>query len=241
MKLPGSWTLPEEIKNRLGQKSAGKQRAMVAEGHLLLVLHQAPKHNEKQRQAIFFWRDPQGKWQSSHGKIGLQPLIKHLQTYDEEVNQLTAQYEQAQQAEDYFQLLENLAPLRLAAQNLHFALQSAREEIPDDRDIIDLRDSAYEIERSLSLLHDNMKNALDYRIAQRAEQQTQISLESVRMSNRLNILVAIFFPLTATSCVFGMNLNNGINPASVLAFWFVLIVSISLGLVVRRWIVTGKI
>jgi Mg2+ and Co2+ transporter CorA len=124
---------------------------------------------------------------------------------------------------------------------LHFALQSAREGIPDDRDLIDLRDSAYEIERSLNLLHDNMKNALDYRIAQRAEQQTQISLESVRMSNRLNILVAIFFPLTATSCVFGMNLNSGVSSSSILAFWFILMVSVSVGLFVRRWIVTGKI
>lgn len=241
MKLPGSWKIPEVIQNRLGQKSVGKQRAMIAEGHLLLILHHVPKPNEKERQGVFFWRDPQEKWQSSHGGMGLQPLRKHLQAYDEEVNQLTAQYEQAQQAEDYFQLLEDLAPLRMATQNLHFALQSAREGIPDDRDIIDLRDSAYEIERSLNLLHDNMKNALDYRIAQRAEQQTKISLESVRMSNRLNILVAIFFPLTATSCVFGMNLNSGISSSSILAFWFILIVSISLGLVVRRWIVTGKL
>jgi Mg2+ and Co2+ transporter CorA len=61
------------------------------------------------------------------------------------------------------------------------------------------------------------------------------------MSNRLNILVAIFFPLTATSCVFGMNLNSGVSSSSILAFWFILMVSVSVGLFVRRWIVTGKI
>jgi hypothetical protein len=43
MKLPQTWNLPVEIKQRFGQKRSGKQRAMLADGHLLLVLHKAPQ------------------------------------------------------------------------------------------------------------------------------------------------------------------------------------------------------
>jgi len=42
MKVPTNWGLPEEIKRRFGLKGAGHQRAMIAEGHLLLILHELP-------------------------------------------------------------------------------------------------------------------------------------------------------------------------------------------------------
>ncbi|MFZ1026484.1 MAG: hypothetical protein WAN66_09730 [Limnoraphis robusta] len=38
MKLPATWAVPDQIRYRLGQKSAGKQRAMIADGHLVLIL-----------------------------------------------------------------------------------------------------------------------------------------------------------------------------------------------------------
>ncbi|MCW6036307.1 CorA family divalent cation transporter [Spirulina subsalsa FACHB-351] len=239
MKLPPSWQLPSTIKNRLGQKSAGKQRAMIAEGHLLLVLHRAPTLGEKQRQGVFFWRDPQGKWECSAGGVGLKPLMKHIQVYEEAENVLSLAYGEAEQAEDYFNLLEQLAPLQHSTQNLHNTLQAAREGIPEDRDIIDLRDWAYGIERSLNLLHENIKNSLDYRIAERVEQQNAIALESVRASHRLNILVAIFFPLTAITCIFGMNLNSGL--AESFSFWLILLISLTLGFWVRRWVIVGRL
>jgi len=49
-----STQLPDTIKKRFGERSAGKQRAMEAEGHLLLVLHKAPKPNQRDRSAVFF-------------------------------------------------------------------------------------------------------------------------------------------------------------------------------------------
>ncbi|MEB3358033.1 MAG: hypothetical protein VKK04_15000 [Synechococcales bacterium] len=58
MKLPPSWNLPDQIRNRFGQKSSGKQRAMLAEGHLLLVLHQVPSPGDRTRTGIFYWRKP---------------------------------------------------------------------------------------------------------------------------------------------------------------------------------------
>lgn len=42
MKLPENWNLPERIKERFGQ-THGQQRAMLEEGHLLLILHRLPK------------------------------------------------------------------------------------------------------------------------------------------------------------------------------------------------------
>ncbi|MDB9311557.1 CorA family divalent cation transporter [Spirulina sp. CS-785/01] len=239
-KLPPSWSLPETIKQRFGERSAGKQRAMEAEGHLLLVLHHAPQPHQRDRKIVFFWRKPDGSWEASIGKKGLQPLNKHIKAYNQAEIELQQQYENAQDAEDYFTLLEEMIALRRASKNLHMTLQTAREEIPQDRDIIDLRDWAYEIERSLDLLYENTKNALDFRIAQRAEEQTRLSLKSVESGNRLNILAAIFLPLTALASVFGMNLNSGLEENAILSFWSIFFLGMVFGFFVFRWVTRGR-
>lgn len=239
-KLPSSWALPTTIKNRLGQRSAGKQRAMVAEGHLLLVLHAAPQAHEPERRAVFFWRSPSGQWQSNGGQYGLKPLIKHLQAYSDAENVLSDAYAQAHSAADFFQLLETMAPLRRASENLYSTLQAAREGIPDDGDLIDLRDWAYEINRSLTLLYESTKNAMDYNIARRAEEQTELSLAALGASDRLNIIAALFLPVTALASIFGMNLINGWETVPGLAFWLVLIVGMMLGIGVRHWVLKGR-
>ena len=53
--LPPNWDVPEEFRRRLGEK-AGRQRAMLAEGHLLLVLHRPPQKNETERTGRALWR-----------------------------------------------------------------------------------------------------------------------------------------------------------------------------------------
>jgi hypothetical protein len=240
MKIPPAWRLPPSIQNRFGERSVGKQRAMIADGHLLLILHKAPEAGEQTRIGVLFWRQPNGIWEHSGGGIGLQPLLKHLENYNTAEEKLQTAYRQAASAEDYFHLLEAIAPLRLAAKNMHAALQSAREGVPDDRDLIDLRDWAYEIDRSLDLLYENTKNALDYQIAQRAEEQNRLTTEAVISGHRLNILAAVFLPLTAIAALFGMNLNSGIDGASTFTFWLVSVGAIALGSLVRRWVVTGR-
>ncbi|MEM9452177.1 MAG: CorA family divalent cation transporter [Cyanobacteria bacterium P01_E01_bin.6] len=239
MKLPESWALPEAIKSRFGQKSSGKQRTMVAEGHLLLVLHRVPRTGDRTRAAVFAWRKPDGSWLHSGGSSGLSPLIKHLKEYGKTEEKLTAAYDQAASADDYFDILEKIAPLRLATKNLHSTLQAARDNIPDDKDIIDLRDWAHDIERTLDLLHENTKSALDYKIAQRTEEQAQLSLASVEAGHRLNVLAAIFFPLTAISCLFGMNVVSGLEDNSNITFWTITLISVVIGLWVRRWVLNG--
>ncbi len=239
MKLPASWALPDQIKNRFGQRSVGKQRAMIADGHLLLVLHKAPMLGDRTREGALFWRNPNGVWEANGGSRGLQPLIRHVEAYNEAEEQLRDRYDQAQIASDYFAILEAIAPLRRSALNLHTTLQSAREGIPGDRDIIDLRDWAYDIQRGLDLLYENTKNALEYDIAQRAEDQARLSLDAVITAHRLNVLVAIFFPLTALTAIFGMNITNGLEQQSVLAFWLITGVGIAAGWTVRQWVVAG--
>ncbi len=236
MKLPMMWELPDEIKERFGERGAGKQRAMVADGHLLLVLHKAPHRDQPKRAVVFFWRKPSGEWETSGKGVGLPSLRKHLAAYGSAEENFDAEYERARTAEDYFRILEEIPPLHHAAKNLHSTMQAAREGIPDDRDIIDLRDWAYDLERSLDLLYTDTKNALDFNIAKRAEEQTRLSQQSVQTAHRLNILAAIFFPLTAISSVFGMNLRSGLEGASTMVFWLVFIAGIGLGFATREWV-----
>lgn len=240
MKLPASWKLPASITNRFGLNTAGKQRAMTADDHLLLVLHRVPQPGDRDRQPVFFWRKPNGSWEHSSGGVGVDTLTKHLQEYSTAVEKFEQDYAKATDAEDYFRLLEAIFPLRLAAQNLHATLQAAREAIPHDRDLISLRDWAYDIERTLDLIYENTKNAMDYNIAKRAEEQTKLGMKSVEASHRLNIMAAIFYPLTAISCVFGMNLANGLEEQHYSLFWLVLLITLILGIFVRRWVTRGK-
>mgnify|MGYP001794550998 CR=1 FL=1 len=57
--LPATWDLPAEFRQRVGEK-AGRQRVMAADGHLLLILHLPPKHNESDRAGRFIWPTPAG-------------------------------------------------------------------------------------------------------------------------------------------------------------------------------------
>lgn len=206
----------------------------------MLVLHKLPQPGKRDREAVLFWRKPTGSWECSNRASGLTALKQHLDAYRTETERLGQQYERANIAEDYFTLLEALAPAQRAAQNLRTALQAAREGIPGDRDLIDLRDNAAEIARTLELLYLDTKNALDFKVAKQAEEQAKLSLESLKAAHRLNVLAAIFFPLVTLSCVFGMNLPNGLENSPIISFWLVLLTGIVLGFFVRSWVTRGK-
>ena len=83
--------------------------------------------------------------------------------------------------------------------------------IPEDRDIIVARDAAGDIERAFELLQADAKNGLDFTAAQKAELQSQRSYEMAQSAHRLNILAALFFPVTAISSIFGMNFSSGLE------------------------------
>ncbi len=203
--LPPMWEVPQEFRTRLGA-SVGRQRPMLAEGHLLLVLHAPPKPEDDVRAGRFFWRNPDGNWKSKELGSGIGSLNKHLDEYEDLIATLDKQEEEAKTADAYFEVLERLTPIHRAARNLHQVLQESRKMCPDYRDIIDVRDRAYAIERMADLLFSGTKNALAFAVAKRAEEQAHASQRMAAAAHRLNILAAFFFPIITLTAIFGVDI-----------------------------------
>jgi len=210
--LPAVWDVPQVFRNRLGTK-VGRQRSMSADGHLLLVLHQPPAPDEYERRGRFMWRQPDGTWTSND--LGSGPLVvsRHLDQFADEVQKYDELEESATGADEYFAVLENLAPIHRTTRHLHQVLQEARQACPDDRHIINFRDRAYEIERAAELLYNETKNAMDFAVAKQAEAQTKASHQMAVSAHRLNLLAAFFFPLATLSAILGVNLLHGFEDA----------------------------
>lgn len=239
MKLPVFWPqLPEAFRARLSHKYAGRQRAMYADGHLLLVLHKVPETDRRERETVLFWRRPDGTWDSSVGG-GLLKLSEHVESYEDAEAELARWQEEATEAQELFDILERVVPVLHSARNLHCTLQAAREAVPQDRDLIDLRDRAYEIERTLDLIATEAKHAIDHRIAMQAEEESRLSLRGLEVANRLNTLAAIFFPLTALASILGMNLRSGLEESPVWLFWLVLAAGVVFGIALSLWAMRG--
>jgi len=236
MIIPPTWSLPDAIRSRLGQTTYGRQRAIFEEGHLLLVLHRPPGPDDQKREGVLFWRSPAGEWQFSRGGPGPGGLKRHVQSYAEIEERLVKDYEQARDVSQLFDLIEALTPLARAAHNQHLALQSARELIKTDNFLIEMRDLTYDIERNFDLLLDDARNALQYRSARQAEEQAQLSKEALQASHRLNILAALFLPLTALTSVFGMNFARGLDEYLPWPFWVILFAGIGLGFIIKSWL-----
>jgi Mg2+ and Co2+ transporter CorA len=196
---------------------------MESEGHLLVVLHEPPNPGETERRGRYFWREPDGIWKSNSLGTGIQALRKHVAEYAERFQALDDQLQQATTSDDYFRVLQEVAPLHRAARNLHAALQQARELLPADHDLVVLRDQAGEVERAAELLQSDAKHGLDFLVARKTEDQAQRGYEMAVSAHRLNLLAAIFFPIATLSAIFGMNLEHGLPQQSQGVFWGVLI------------------
>jgi hypothetical protein len=205
--LPPTWEVPTEFRKRLGEK-AGRQRTMLADGHLLLVLHRPPKRDDPERIGRVFWRKPDGTWQSNELGSGSAALARHLTEYADAIERYDQQEDEATSVAQYFAVLGGMSPLVRTVRNMHAALQDAREQVPDDRDLIVLRDRAYELERSAEILLGDVRNALDFAVAQKSEEQAAASHQMAVSSHRLNMLVAFFFPIATLTAVFGANLSH---------------------------------
>lgn len=234
--IPTNWDIPAEIRGRLGER-AGKQRAMLAAGHLLLIVHVPPKADENERLGRFFWRRPDGTWQASESSSGANTVAKHLEEIAKRLEAIDRSVDEASLAREYFAVMSQLSPLLRSVRNLHKTLQEARELIPADQDLITWRDRAYDLERLAELLNEDAKNGLDFAVARRAEEQAAASHRMEVASHRLNILAAFFFPLATISAVLGTNLAHGLedyNPPWT--FLTVVGLSISLGFVLMIFI-----
>ena len=232
MNLPHGWQLPEAITQRLGE-SGGWQRALTEEGHVLLILHKAPKPGKAQRDVVFFWRQPEGEWKCSDGRPGLPALRTHLDGYLTRLQKLEEDYERAQSAHDYFEILESVVPMQRAAKNQFIALHTAREALPEVSELTTLRDLAGDAERAADLLMASSKNALDYKVARQAEEQSRISHDISQASHRLNLMIALFLPMSVVGGAFGSTLHSGLEAAPSWVFWTFLLGSLGVGLLLR--------
>jgi hypothetical protein len=231
LRIPIEWKVPAQFEKRLGD-SAGRQRAMFTDGHLLLVLHEPPAPDRPVRNGRLFWRDPAGNWRSNTLGDGFSALRQHVGQYQSLASGLEHELDDADSAEAYFALLCAATPLHRSAHNLHATLQQARELVSADRDLINLRDEAGEVERSVELLHSDARHGLDFTIARQAERQGERIYEMAVSAHRLNLLVAAFFPIATVSAIFGMDLTRGTDAVlNSTLFWCVLIFGLAFGLV----------
>ncbi len=240
MIIPPTWNLPENVRTRLGRTTYGRQRAIIEDSHILLVLHKPPGPDDLDREGVLFWRDPAGEWQLNRGGPGPGGLKRHIQLYEEVETKVIKDYEAAADSTALFNLLEVLTPLVRAAKSMHAALQEAREAAGNDPFLIEMRDLAYEVDRNLELLIEDVRNAIQYRMAREAEEQARLSREALHASHRLNILAALFFPLMAVASVFGMNFAHGFNDRDPKIFWLVALVCLGLGFGIKAWVLGRK-
>jgi hypothetical protein len=208
--LPADWSIPDKLRDRLGA-TAGRQRILLEDGHLLLVLHAVPGADEIGRRGRFFWREPGGNWRAASATDQVASIEQHLAEYGRAIEQLEHAEDDAADARDFFELLDHLTPLTRATRNMYSVLQQAREGVPDDRELIVVRDQASDLTRRAELLQEDSRNGLEFAIAWQAEQQAESSYQMSVAAHRLNLLVAFFFPIATLMAIFGTNLKTGLE------------------------------
>jgi hypothetical protein len=229
--IPTAWDVPAIFRSRLGER-AGRQRMMAADGHLLMVLHKVPQPGDANREFAIFWRNPKGDWLSTETGSGLGALNAYFDQWRQAVDRIDDQLQQAPSAEVFFEALQNTTPLLRTIRNTYRTLQEAREEIPEARAILLARDEAGELERAIDLQHNDAKNGMEFMIARQAEEQARHAHQLVVAGHRLNLIIALFLPLTAIGSVFGMNLAHGLENSYVpWLFWGLLVMALLIGLV----------
>jgi Mg2+ and Co2+ transporter CorA len=237
MRQDYGWKLPGKIVSRLGVSSYGRQRAIFEEDNLLLILHYPPGSKNYKRETAVFWRQPSGAWFCNGLDDGTSKLKKLVKTYEDQITAISQEYGSAETAQDLFEVITKINPMKRAANDMYTAMQSAREQVKGDNELIEMRDRAYEAARFLDLLYEDTQTALNFRIAKNAQDDADAAKQVVSAQHKLNILAAIFFPLTALTSIFGMELPNGLNKLGVLPFWVILFVGIFIGSSFKNWVV----
>lgn len=235
--IPQDWKVPARFRQRIG-RSAGRQRAMADGGHVLLILHEAPRAQDSRRVARLFWRQPDGHWEAAEegkrpaGADGVAALRRHVEGYVNVVGALDDEVDKASAANELFRILRDATPLARSTRHLVAALQEARDAA-DDKDLIALRDQAQEVERAVELVLADANNALKFIEARSAEEQAAFARKTAESQHRLNLLGAMFFPITAVGAILGINLKSGLESSPPWVFWSVLASAFALGLIVR--------
>ena len=208
--LPEAWEVPQAFRDRLGEE-AGRQRVMEAEGQLLVVLHAPPTPGKHIRFGKTYWRNAEGAWKPVAQDHTSNPIGELLDQYNEVLDSIQQIVDDADRAREYFDVLSALVPLVRACKNLHEVLTETRNIARDDRALILLRDRSYTLSRRAELLQHDAKNMLDFVIARRAEVQAEEAQRQTKAAYRLNVIVALFFPVATAASVLGIELTNGLE------------------------------
>lgn len=233
--IPHNWEVPQIFRDRFGTR-AGRQRVMNADGHLMIVLHDVPDPAEPDvRNAKLFWRKPDGTWKSSgSGATNIAALRGHVETFDAATDALETKVDKATRARDWFDVLRDASPLVRTARNMSRTLQEARDLAKTDRELIAVRDHAQEIERAAELLHAHARDGLDFTVAKNAEDNAEKTQHVIEAGHRLNLIAAMFLPITALGSLLGMNLIHGFETyQKPYVFWAVAAAAFILGFIVR--------
>lgn len=225
--IPSEWNLPAEFRNRLGTQ-VGRQRVMQSGNQLLILAHHVPEANERSRRGVVFWKDDKGVWKSNTEVQGSAAIREHLERFSEKLEHFESLETKALSSHEYLQLLEGLAPVVRSMRNLYEVLEESRKQAIDDRDLIDLRDYAYELSRQGELLYDDSKNRMEVAVVRRAEEQAKASHQMTVSAHRLNIMAALFFPLATLGAILGTTLTDNWSWSHS---WEPFVVFLSLGVI----------
>jgi len=243
MKVPAGWDIPLAIRVHLGDRS-GRQREIIADGHLVLVLHRVPDSKTRDREGVYFWRTSEGEWRTTDRGQAKSALKTMIADYELAVTSLEQQHDKATNASQTFAVLERLGPLNRAARNLSDTMLKARETIdsPDAKqELQSFADHACDVARNCELLLMDARNALDFHIAKQSEIQATHSREVEKATHRLNTMATVFLPLTAVASVFGMNLQSGLESAPPWMFWAILLGSVGTGVIISEGLAAFKL
>lgn len=205
VKLPSHFRIDAELREQLSSRP-GHQRCIEGRGELLLVVHDVPRPRIPERQALYFWKDYEGRWSQENGP-GLSGLSDLLDRYAKAIDGHEDVIDEADTAVEIFSILRHSGPLARSSRNLVQALEQVLLIDSDDREIRALRDRAREIERAADLLNNDARVTLQFWQAQRAEQQLRSSARLGKIAYRLNLLAGFFLPLVAMGGLFGMNVQ----------------------------------
>ncbi|GAA5496903.1 hypothetical protein Rhal01_03091 [Rubritalea halochordaticola] len=236
--IPKTWDVPAIFRNRLGE-DVGRQRLMKEEGHLLVVLHEVPKAEDKgNRQGVIFWVNGMGEWKSTPSSGGRSELRELVERYRARIKSLDDELEKTESPSEIHDVIDQATPVLRAARNMLVVVQELRQTLKDDLKVLAIRDLAVAAERAADLLVQDAKSSLDFLIAKSAAQQADAAAKATKEAQKLNRLAAFFFPLMTLAAVFGMN-----RPSEILSYggvWVVCIFGLILGGIVWSVLRNGK-
>ena len=131
----------------------------------------------------------------------------------------------------------NWHPVLRSSRGLHRSLQQARDFLKAERELINYRDQAAATERTAELLLQDAQFGLNFIAAKQAEAQAHEAKSQAAAAHKLNILAALFLPLSTVASLYGMSVTlPGQNIPGM--FWLIcgagLLVGLAISLLVLR-------